>query len=53
MERAAGGTEVAFVGLKLPNLAWIRVVRADAGFFDQELLEYLEANGCPISSWRG
>ncbi len=45
MERAAGGTEVAFVGLKLPNLTWIRVVRADAGFFDQELLEYLEAQG--------
>lgn len=28
---------------KLPNLAWIRGVRADAGFFDQELLEYLES----------
>jgi hypothetical protein len=30
---------------KLPNLEWIRVVRADAGFFDQELLQYLEENG--------
>ncbi len=28
---------------KLPNVGWVRVVRADAGFFDQELLEYLEA----------
>jgi len=27
---------------KLPSLAWIRGVRADAGFFDGELLEYLE-----------
>lgn len=27
---------------KLPSLEWIRVVRADAGFFDQELLPYLE-----------
>ena len=27
---------------KLPSLAWIRGVRADAGFFDRELLEYLE-----------
>lgn len=30
---------------KLPNLEGIRVVRADAGFFDQELLEYLEGQG--------
>ena len=30
---------------KLPNLAWIRGVRADAGFFDQELLAYLEGPG--------
>jgi hypothetical protein len=29
---------------KLPSPAWIRVVRADAGFFDQELLQYLEEN---------
>jgi hypothetical protein len=28
---------------KLPKGEWLRVVRADAGFFDQELLEYLEA----------
>ena len=28
---------------KLESLEWIRVVRADAGFFDQELLKYLEA----------
>ena len=27
---------------KLPPQEWIRVVRADAGFFDQELLQYLE-----------
>jgi hypothetical protein len=30
---------------KLPNLEGIRVVRADAGFFDQERLEYLEGQG--------
>jgi Transposase DDE domain group 1 len=30
---------------KLPSLGWIRVVRADAGFFDQALLAYLEAQG--------
>jgi hypothetical protein len=30
---------------KLPDRKWIRVVRADAGFFDQELLEYVEATG--------
>jgi hypothetical protein len=28
---------------KLPNLEWIRVVRADSGFFAQELLQYLES----------
>lgn len=27
---------------KLKNREWIRVVRADSGFFDQELLSYLE-----------
>jgi hypothetical protein len=27
---------------KLPSREWIRVVRADSGFFDQELLRYLE-----------
>jgi Transposase DDE domain group 1 len=30
---------------KLPSLGWIRVVRADAGFFDQARLAYLEAQG--------
>jgi hypothetical protein len=30
---------------KLKSLDWIRVVRADAGFFDQELLKYLEEIG--------
>jgi len=30
---------------KLETLEWIRVVRADAGFFDQELLQYLEETG--------
>jgi hypothetical protein len=30
---------------KLKNLEWIRVVRAYAGFFDQELLKYLEEIG--------
>lgn len=29
---------------KLPSREWIRVVRADAGFFDEELLQYLEEN---------
>jgi len=28
---------------KLPSLEWIRVVRADSGFFAQELLQYLES----------
>lgn len=28
---------------KLPSREWIRVVRADAGFFAQELLQYLES----------
>jgi len=28
---------------KLPSLEWIRVVRADAGFFAQDLLQYLES----------
>jgi hypothetical protein len=28
---------------KLESLQWIRVVRADAGFFAQELLQYLES----------
>ena len=28
---------------KLPRLEWIRVVRADSGFFAQELLQYLES----------
>ncbi len=27
---------------KLPSLGWVRMVRADAGFFDQALLAYLE-----------
>lgn len=27
---------------KLPSLGWVRMVRADAGFFDQTLLAYLE-----------
>src|SRR5579883_3668717 len=30
---------------KLPRLGWIRVIRADAGFFGQALLAYLEAQG--------
>jgi len=30
---------------KLEGLAWIRVVRADSGFFAQELLQYLESLG--------
>ena len=30
---------------KLKSVEWIRVVRADAGFFDQELLKYLEETG--------
>ncbi len=28
---------------KLPRLEWIRVVRADSGFFAQDLLQYLES----------
>jgi hypothetical protein len=28
--------------VKLPRLEWIRVVRADSGFFAQDLLQYLE-----------
>jgi hypothetical protein len=28
--------------VKLPSLEWIRVVRADSGFFAQDLLQYLE-----------
>jgi hypothetical protein len=28
---------------KLPSLEWIRVVRADSGFFAQELFQYLES----------
>jgi hypothetical protein len=42
---AAGRGAVEFLkeGLaKLPSREWIRVVRADAGFFDQQLLQYLE-----------
>jgi hypothetical protein len=42
---AAGRGVVEFLqeGLaKLKSLEWIRVVRADAGFFDQELLKFLE-----------
>ncbi len=41
----AGGGAVEFLKealAKLKNPAWIRVVRADAGFFDQELLHSLE-----------
>jgi hypothetical protein len=43
---AAGRGVVEFLqeGLaKLPSLDWIRVVRADSGFFAQELLQYLES----------
>jgi hypothetical protein len=32
---------------KREGLAWIRGVRADAGFFDQELLQYLEGRKLP------
>lgn len=42
---AAGRGAVEFLKealAKLESLAWIRVVRADAGFFDQALLQYLE-----------
>lgn len=42
---AAGRGAVEFLRealAKLPGREWIRVVRADAGFFDQELLKYLE-----------
>lgn len=42
---AAGRGAVEFLkeGLaKLEGREWIRVVRADSGFFDQELLQYLE-----------
>jgi Transposase DDE domain group 1 len=45
---AAGRGVVAFLqeGLaKLESREWLRVVRADAGFFDQELLQYLEEQG--------
>ena len=45
---AAGGGAVEFLKealAKLESLRWIRVVRADAGFFDQELLQYLEERG--------
>jgi hypothetical protein len=31
----------------LPEGTWIRTVRADSGFFDQALLEFLEARGLP------
>lgn len=31
--------------VKLPGLDWIRVVRADSGFFDQELFRHLETLG--------
>jgi len=31
--------------VKLPGLEWVRVVRADAGFFDQALFGYLEDLG--------
>ncbi|HLI30542.1 MAG TPA: transposase, partial [Terriglobia bacterium] len=44
---AAGRGAVEFLQealAKLPGREWIRVVRADAGFFDQELLQYLEEN---------
>jgi len=38
-----GGVEFLKEGLaKLESLKWIRVVRADAGFFAEELLKYLE-----------
>ena len=41
-----GAVEFLKEGLaKLKSLEWIRVVRADAGFFDQELLKYLEEKG--------
>jgi hypothetical protein len=43
----AGRGAVAFLKealAKLKSRAWIRVVRADTGFFDQELLGYLEGN---------
>ena len=45
---AAGRGVVEFLkeGLaKLEGGDWIRVVRADSGFFDQKLLEYLEGQG--------
>ncbi|MGH9404047.1 MAG: IS1380 family transposase, partial [Terriglobia bacterium] len=45
---AAGRGAVKFLKealAKLPGREWIRVVRADAGFFDQELLRYLEQSG--------
>jgi hypothetical protein len=45
---AAGRGVVEFLkeGLaKLESLAWVRVVRADSGFFAQELLQYLEGLG--------
>ena len=43
---AAGRGVVEFLKealAKLEGLAWIRVVRADSGFFAQELLQYLES----------
>lgn len=42
---AAGRGVVEFLKealAKLPGQGWVRVVRADSGFFDQALLEYLE-----------
>ena len=34
---------------KLESREWIRVVRADSGFFAQELLQYLESLGLQIN----
>ena len=45
---AAGRGVVEFLKealAKRPGTGWIRVVRADSGFFDQGLLEYLEGVG--------
>jgi DDE family transposase len=45
---AAGRGVVEFLKealVKLESLKWVRVVRADAGFFAQELLRYLEGQG--------
>ena len=53
---AAGRGVVEFLKealAKLPSREWIRVVRADSGFFAQELLQYLESRGCATSWWRG